>query len=537
MIKLLRQAKEKLQRSVAAVRAIWLKIGGILREQFNKNIYTRILFTNTTVFIVALLVLIFFSAFAVQEITYDQMQQELLRKAKRVNYALMQNLGQAGEKETGEEETGREEEAGGEEPGLDIAAIREKQELLQYLADTFDARITIFNRSGKILATSAAQEVVPGSKVDDRFVALLNGEAAATLRAVDPATGSYNFSALVPMGNPDDSIEIGVLLETNSANLDLLLNKTRFYLAIGGAAMLVLIIIVSMYMAISIARPISRLSSTVAEISRGNYVITTADRPLDEINFLAGQINQLAERLQKIQSESSRMEEDKARLFAEISHELRTPLTAIQGFVEAIRDGVVQDEALQKRYLDTIYTQTVHISRLVDDLMILSRLESGSITVEKLPVDLTALAKGVVTSMEAEARKRKNVIRLARKTESAMVLGDVDRMEQVLRNLLKNAILATENGTIGVAVESREDEVVLTITDNGIGISPEDLPHIWDRFYRVKNFSRHGQEKGSGLGLVIVKKLVQLQGGKISVASELGKGTVFNITFPCFKKS
>ena len=240
--------------------------------------------------------------------------------------------------------------------------------------------------------------------------------------------------------------------------------------------------------------------------------------------------------MQKIQSESSRMEEDKSRLFAEISHELRT-LTAVQGFVEAIRDGVVQDEALQKKYLDTIYTQTVHISRLVDDIMVLSRLESGSITVEKLPVDLTALAQGVVTTMEAEARKRQNVIRLDQKTGSAMVIGDVDRMEQVIRNLLKNAILATENGTIGVAVESREDEVLLTIHDNGIGISPEDLPHIWDRFYRVKNFSRHGQENGSGLGLVIVKKLVQLQGGRISVASELGKGTAFRIAFPCFKKS
>ncbi|MEL7655325.1 MAG: ATP-binding protein, partial [Bacillota bacterium] len=229
----------------------------------------------------------------------------------------------------------------------------------------------------------------------------------------------------------------------------------------------------------------------------------------------------------------------RARLFAEISHELRTPLTAVQGFVEAIRDGVVQDEALRERYLDTIYTQTVHIGRLVDDILVLSRLESGNITVEKLPVDLVALAQGVVVSMEAVAAGKQNGIYLEKKVEKTVVIGDVDRLEQIIRNLLKNAIAATENGTIRVGVEERYGrEVVLTIEDNGTGIAPDDLPHIWERFYRVKNRQdSRRQEKGSGLGLVIVKKMVQLQGGRIEVTSQLGKGTVFSIIFPSFQAS
>jgi signal transduction histidine kinase len=108
-------------------------------------------------------------------------------------------------------------------------------------------------------------------------------------------------------------------------------------------------------------------------------------------------------------------------------------------------------------------------------------------------------------------------------------------MEQIIRNLLKNAIRATENGIIRVGVGARQGEIVLTIEDNGIGIAPEDLPRVWDRFYRVKNQrDSHMQEKGSGLGLVIVKKLVQLQGGNIDVTSQLGIGTTFSITFPSF---
>jgi len=190
---------------------------------------------------------------------------------------------------------------------------------------------------------------------------------------------------------------------------------------------------------------------------------------------------------------------------------------------------------LQKKYLDMIYTQTLHINRLVDDILSLSRLESGAVTVKKLPLDLVALAGGVVMSMEGLAKNNNNSILFEQKIENAVVVGDVDRMEQILRNLLKNSINATENGIIKVGVELGQYEVIVTIEDNGIGITPDDLPHIWDRFYRVKNIRNINiTEKGTGLGLVIVKKLVQLQDGKIDAESKIGNGTTFRISFPLF---
>ncbi|MFX0561193.1 ATP-binding protein [Tepidibacillus infernus] len=503
-----------------AVRRFLLIIKRILLEQFNKNLYTRILFTNVTVFIFALIAVTMFSVFVVKQVTYDQIQQELLRKAKRVNFALLQQKEQAWETPASKQTSGQSDA---------------QQDLLKFLADSFDARITVFDKQGKILGTSAEQEVVPGSKVNAKFIEILTRGETEVTRTMDKETGELTFVAVVPMGNNEDAIENGILLETKPTNLDLALNKMRFYLVIGAIVILVIIIIVSVYLAMYISRPISRLATTVAEISRGSYVFNADDQPLDEINVLANQLNKLTVRLQKIQGESYRMEEERARLFAEISHELRTPLTSVQGFVEAIRDGMVQDEALQEKYLNTIYTQTVHITRLVDDILSLSRLESGNITVEKLPVDLIALAQGVVMSMEGLANSKNISMVLEKKTENAIMVGDVDRMEQIIRNLLKNAVRATENGTIRVSVESRQDEVILTIEDNGIGIPPDDLPHIWDRFYRVKNQRNSNmQEKGTGLGLVIVKKLVQLQGGKIDVASQLGKGTTFIISFPSF---
>ncbi|HOL16860.1 MAG TPA: HAMP domain-containing sensor histidine kinase [Bacillota bacterium] len=519
MISYLHRGREKLGRLWGAVRGCGQAFKQILRDQLNKNIYTRILFTNVTVFLITMIGLIFFSSHMVKQVAYDQAQQELLRKAKRINFALLQQTNQ----NMGD----------GEVPAWQAQS---RQELLNFLADIFDTRITVFDREGTILDTSAAQEVLPGSKIEREYVELFKGGQLAISRVLDPETGQYAFIAVVPMGNNMETLENGILLESQSINTDLALNRMRLFLVAGGVALLVVVIFVSVYLAMSISRPISRLAAMAADTGRGSYLIIPEEQTLDEINALAGQLNNLSLRLQRIQSESSAMEEEKARLFAEISHELRTPLTAVQGFVEAIRDGIVQDEAVRQRYLDTIYTQTVHISRLVDDLLVLSRLESGTIAVEKLPVDLIALAEGVAASMETEAARKNTSIRLKKEIDQAIIIGDVDRVEQILRNLIKNALRVTENGTIIIGVERRQETVCLSISDTGSGIPPEDLPHIWDRFYRVRNQrDSYRGEEGSGLGLVIVKKLVQLLDGQIEVSSRLGEGTVFTLSFPLFK--
>lgn len=514
----LQQVKGKLQSGAHAIKSFLHNIKRILLEQFNKNIYTRILFTNAIVFIIALIVLMLFSNFMVKQATYDQVQQDLLRKSKRVNFVL-----------TTKELTWK-------NSITDQTEI--EQDLLRFLADSFDARITVFDRQGTIISTSAEQEVVPGSKVDTKFVEKLTSGETSVTRTADSETGQLTFTASIPMGNNEDTnntVENGILLETQPANLDITINKMNLILLLGGIVVLIIIIVVSVYLAMCISRPISRLATSITEINMGSYANSNDEQPLDEINVLARQVNKLKLRLENMQAESYKIEEERTRLFAEISHELRTPLTAVQGFTEAIRDGMVEDEALQKKYLDMIYTQTLHINRLVDDILSLSRLESGAVTVKKLPLDLVALAGGVVMSMEGLAKKNNNSILFEQKIENAVVVGDVDRMEQILRNLLKNSINATENGIIKVGVEPGQYEVIVTIEDNGIGITPDDLPHIWDRFYRVKNIRNINMtETGTGLGLVIVKKLVQLQDGKIDAESKIGNGTTFRISFPLF---
>lgn len=503
--------------AATAILRFWDSVKLTLREQFNKNIYTRILFTNVIVFTLCLAVLTWFFDFAVKQVTYDQVQQELLRKAKRVNFALLQQNDRAWWVPPTVENNDR-----------DLS----QQELLKFLSDLFDARITIFDQEGNIVATSAQQEVVPGNQIEEKFIKTISRYETLSTRVIDKETGEITVIAVIPMGDSKDIIKNGIMLEEKPSNLGLNINKIRFYLVIGAMGMLLLIIIISTYQAMYISRPITRLATAMAEISSGNYNMKIDDHLLDEVKLLTGQLNKLTEKMRLIQEESRLLEEERVRFFAEISHELRTPLTAVQGFVEAIRDGMVQDGALLSKYLEIINTQTVHISRLVDDILQLSRLESGTITIEKQPMDLVALAQGVAMSMEGVASGRGTAITFEKKVDQAVILGDDDRIEQVIKNLLQNAVNFTENGTIKVAVELLEGEAVLTVEDSGTGISSEDLPHIWDRFYRAgKWHSNVGQKQGSGLGLVIVKRLVELHGGRIDVDSQLGKGTTFRVYF------
>ncbi|MEA4963412.1 sensor histidine kinase [Lutispora sp.] len=510
--------KKRIGKFLQVFKKLGLSLKCFFIEQFNRNIYTRILLINVICFVLSLSALIAFFDFSVKQVAYNQIQQELLRKAKRANFALLQ-------KATWNQL------ALSEYEGNNL--IQSQQEQIKFLSDIFDAKITIFDKSANIVATSAKQEIVPGSQVDKSFAKTISMGETMTAKIINKETKELTFIAVVPMGDSNDIIVNGILLEATPSKLDHNIAKMRLCLILVGIFILIIIIFISVYQAIFISKPISRLSTSMAELNSGNYVRDQYLPTLDEVKALTDQFNKLAEKMQKIQEENKSIEGERTRLFSEISHELRTPLTAVQGFVEAIQDGIVQDKDLLDKYLEIIYTQTIHINRLVDDMLQLSRLESSSMKLEKSPLNLVTLAHGVVESMEALVQTMNITIIFEKNTDQAMILGDTDRIEQIIRNLLQNAINATGNGKIIVRVEDSPHSIILTVKDNGIGISSDDLPHIWDRFYQNKSQRNAAKAKrGSGLGLVIVKQLVLLHNGKIEVESQPGIGTTFCVYFP-----
>lgn len=230
-------------------------------------------------------------------------------------------------------------------------------------------------------------------------------------------------------------------------------------------------------------------------------------------------------------TELRRSERLRRELVANVSHELRTPLTSIKGFVETLLAGALRDEQHGRRFLEIIEAETNRLTKLVDDLLELSRLESKGVTFQLQPVDLAAVCVAVVNRHQPRAESAGVQLECFPEAQ-ATVVADPDRVEQVVTNLVDNALKFTpEGGRIRVRVGVFGSEARVSVEDTGRGIPPEDLSHVFERFYRADR-SRTRTSGGSGLGLAIAKHLVEMQGGRIWAESTPGRGSVFSFAFP-----
>jgi two-component system phosphate regulon sensor histidine kinase PhoR len=218
-------------------------------------------------------------------------------------------------------------------------------------------------------------------------------------------------------------------------------------------------------------------------------------------------------------------------LTANVSHELRTPLTSIKGFSETLLDGAMRDEATSRRFLGIINSETDRLVKLVDDLLDLSLLESKRVALELQPVDVGMLVSHTVDKLKPLAQTQRLSLHQTA-PPGIVVTADADRLAEVLTNLVDNALKYTpEGGRVDVEVAAVNGEVEVLVNDSGRGIGPEDLPHVFERFYRADR-SRTRDSGGTGLGLAIAKHIVEAHGGRISVSSQPNEGTTFKVTLP-----
>jgi signal transduction histidine kinase len=219
---------------------------------------------------------------------------------------------------------------------------------------------------------------------------------------------------------------------------------------------------------------------------------------------------------------------------SDVSHELRTPLTAIKGFVETLQDGAADDPAVRDRFLSTIATETERLTRLTNDLLLLTRADAGRLDLRLAPTDLVVSVERAVAQLEPCAREKQITITIMPLSAPTVALADADRIHQVLVNLLDNGLKFTPVGGCIVISFGREDELIsCTVADTGPGIPSAEIPHLFERFYRGdRSRARTGNENGAGLGLAIAKAIVEAHGGHIWVESEPGQGTRFTFTLP-----
>lgn len=279
-----------------------------------------------------------------------------------------------------------------------------------------------------------------------------------------------------------------------------------------------LLVILSLVVRIlrSIAFPLDDLISAAGRVEQGDYTTRVRERGARELRGLTRAFNSMTERLQT-------NEQQRRNLLADVTHELRTPLAVIQGNLEGLLDGIYPAD---EDHLTPILEETRVLSRLIDDLRTLSLAESGTLKLHRELTDLTVLINETATSFRADADSRAIALRV--ETPNDLPLLDIDpvRIREVLTNLIANALRHTASGGITVSAALAAKKVEVSVSDTGEGISSDDLPRIFDRFYKSK------ESRGSGLGLAIAKNLVTMHGGEITAQSEVGRGTVVRFTLP-----
>lgn len=312
-------------------------------------------------------------------------------------------------------------------------------------------------------------------------------------------------------------------------------------------------------LAASISRPIQKLTQKTQDLAAGNLKAAssaeyaTQKTPAnDELGQLEVHFDEMAHELSTSIIELQEMEQMQKDFVANVSHELRTPITTIKSYVETILDSDLEDKDMTRSFLTVVDSEADRMTNLISDLLELSRMDSHQAHLTIKPLDLGELLWRDLSEMQFTAGQRHQTVgwapdvpvqpdpevgeRLPHATRTYMVDGDSRRLDQVLRNLLTNAVKYTpEGGAVTGGVYDTGEEIRLKVQDNGIGISKEDCEHIFDRFYRVDK-ARSRALGGTGLGLAIAKDMTELHGGHIWVDSEPGKGSTFWIALPKSKE-
>jgi signal transduction histidine kinase len=359
-------------------------------------------------------------------------------------------------------------------------------------------RVLVLPKGSAPLPAAADASVAQDPGADDAPNWLYAKPTVASLAGIAPATATLFDPEQLFLASVGHSLVVGVL--------------------VGGVVALGLALMFSR----RVVRPVEALTAAARRMAQGDLDQRVAIQGDDEIGQLAVAFNAMAEGL-------TRTEQLRRTMVADVAHELRTPLTNLRGYLEALRDGVATPDA---EVLGSLHDEAVFLSQLVDDLQDLALSDAGQLTLRRELVDANELLAGAVRAVEPQARHQAVTLALRGIAGRVDVWADARRVRQILRNLLSNALAYTPaGGNVTVVAAAEAGRLAVQVRDTGVGIPPEHVGNIFERFYRVDG-SRARTTGGAGIGLAVVKQLVDAHGGAVSVESVVGQGTTFSFTLP-----
>ncbi len=387
-------------------------------------------------------------------------------------------------------------------------------------SDMTDARIWLVSNSGQIVLDSAGTAVgfslpeADASFLEKTFqesVYLKGIMSEPELCVTVPVIHDFSNKGYLVLSVPMREIEAESIYYLDFANIA--------YLIFQPVLLVVLLLIYRMT-----AVPVKRMAEAAKKFSRGNFKEPLELKASDEYRELGNTIQYMGDKLKNA--------DDAQRKFvSNVSHDFRSPLTSIKGYIEAIKDGTIPQE-LQEKYLDIVIFETERLTKLTSNLLELNSFDDNGIILHKTEFDINQMIKLIGLSFEGTFKKKKLVLNLVFSEKEQFVKADMDKIQQVLYNLVDNAVkFSNQESAIRITTEEKGNKVMIAVKDNGIGIPKESLNRIWERFYKTDS-SRGKDKKGTGLGLSIVKEIIAAHEENISVVSTEGVGTEFIFSLP-----
>lgn len=427
---------------------------------------------------------------------------------------------------------------------IDGAALREP---LQGITSAQRAVITLLDQRHRVVYRSQTPESAIGMDLSESGIrsALENQNTAviAVKSSIDGVERVYGLARVAPT---DYVVMVGLPSSILYASL---------WRQLTGYALIGLLVIfgtmtAALLIARSIARPVRLLSFAAAEFGNGNFAARAPAEGQDEMSQLGVSFNAMAETLAKREARLTELDRLKSEFVSSVSHELRTPLTTIKALTRLLmRDGI--DDAKRREYVETISVECDRQIDLVLNLLDLSRIEGGVLRVMHERVEVAEVISSVVKSETRSAEKRSHELRIEGGHEGVAVCGDPKALRRVLSNIIENAIKYTpDGGRIVVSAAEKGSEVAITVTDNGRGIPPEDMPILFEKFHRgrpathsaaMRNATTDAEiledadASGVGLGLYLARNIMAQMGGRITVESEVGRGSTFTLHLPAWR--
>ena len=395
------------------------------------------------------------------------------------------------------------------------------------------ARVTIIAQDGSVIADSEADARHMENHRDRPEVrSALGGLEGSSIR-LSPTTKVQYLYVAIP--SERGALRLAVPLVEVKANVE---SIRRRMLASTALAFVVPILVAALF-ARSVSRRLGRIIEFAAQLSQGNFTAPQPPEETDELGQLgsrltetAGKLRGMVDALEREHAELEKVERVRKDFVINVSHELRTPLASIQGYTETLLDGAMHEPELNVKFLSIIHKNAERLANLISDLLTLSRVELKQQKFQLASYRVARLLADSVDSMIPMAARKNIAIELKSPPWQWEVFCDAEAVHQILTNLLDNALKYTaEGGTITVSAELPADLVRVSVRDTGVGIPAEELPRLFERFYRVDK-ARSRELGGTGLGLAIVKHLARSQGGGVEVSSEPGVGSVFSFTLP-----